>query len=144
MTFLGQCTFCGGVTADGFCEHCDMGKPREARMKLVRREDTGERADKPEGCDGCGFRTPTLTRYYEELSYEGHHAQWLCALCAGTKTGNAARWPDIYAADASVLQTICYVGNAILAALDAKVDLARPAPRRHHRDDDEGALGRRV
>jgi hypothetical protein len=52
-------------------------------------------------CDGCLYGPVGLTAY---LGPTARHSdlRWLCALCARTPAGSRA---------------ICYVGNAILAAL---------------------------
>lgn len=45
-----------------------------------------------------------------------HH--WLCDLCAATMTSTAVlQYPDQYQGQAQTMQTLCYVGNAILAAI---------------------------
>lgn len=74
--------------------------------------------EKPEDCDGCHFNTSELTLYEDRpgIVPKGREKRWLCALCASTPCGNAATFPNQYP-DAKVLQTICYVGNVILAAL---------------------------
>lgn len=66
-------------------------------------------------CDACGFVT-TVKPYDREGI--GHHGQTkqLCALCAGTMTGVAIDHPHM-ANDLCLLKTICYVGNAILSAV---------------------------
>ena len=48
--------------------------------------------------------------------YPNNLAKSLCALCAGTRSGNAVEYPRQYP-NASTLFTVCYVGNLILAEL---------------------------
>jgi mannose/fructose-specific phosphotransferase system component IIA len=74
--------------------------------------------EKPEDCDACHYETDALTRYDDRIA--DVKVLWLCDLCAGTPCGTAARWPRQYGEQARVLQTICYVGNALLEALDSK------------------------
>ena len=73
-------------------------------------------AEKPEECDSCRFKTFALTFYREPLAKDA----WLCALCANTKAGHAYMFPlQHLRGDIHILQTICYVGNEIIAAVKA-------------------------
>ena len=66
-------------------------------------------------CNSCSFKTDV--EEYPNCSIRmAQKTMALCALCAGTLAGNAYEYPDHYP-DRYVLQTICYVGNAILAEL---------------------------
>jgi hypothetical protein len=58
-------------------------------------------------CDGCGFWPVGLTAYGQ-----GVRLSWLCELCAHTPTGALIHGSP----DRALLRTICYVGNAVLAA----------------------------
>lgn len=86
-------------------------------------EQNGAPADKPEECNSCGFKLEELRAYastrYLFSGRSGPSHKWLCGLCAGTMAGNASEYPEQYP-EHQVLATICYVGNAILAAIKAK------------------------
>jgi hypothetical protein len=56
-------------------------------------------------CDGCRFWPVDLTAYWRHGAPD--QLDWLCALCARTPDGPCRR-------------TVCYVGNAVLAALQAR------------------------
>lgn len=75
-------------------------------------------------CASCGWETENLTAYTNQKARNFGHEKynedslyhWICNLCASTITSTALSYPaQIH--DVQVLQTICYVGNAILAAL---------------------------
>lgn len=74
----------------------------------------------PEGCDSCRFET-ALKRYDNHRSIglhaSGPKSKWLCELCASTMAGNAHEYPEQYRGERATLQTLCYVGNAILTEL---------------------------
>lgn len=70
--------------------------------------------DLPE-CDSCGYQT-ALKPYQRGFPEQGEPAH-LCDLCASTRAGNAQEYPRQYEGQTAILQTICYVGNAILDAL---------------------------
>ncbi len=82
---------------------------------------------KPEECECCGFETAALkpypeTRYRfsrEDTSQRETH-KWLCLFCASTMAGSADEYPEQFSAGhaGTILKTICFVGNAILARLD--------------------------
>jgi hypothetical protein len=64
-------------------------------------------------CDCCGYHSPTLVvRAFERMNKERDGESWnLCDLCAGTMTGTKA---DYNSNDLiTIMQTICFVGNAI-------------------------------
>jgi hypothetical protein len=65
-------------------------------------------------CDACGFAT--AVEPYDRR--EGTGQKWLCQLCAATETGAAIEYPRDYVGQLATMQTICYVGNAILAAIE--------------------------
>jgi len=83
-------------------------------------------------CDSCGYETACI-RYRRpphiefewkqgldkgqitQEEYEDNAYKWLCDLCASTLTGTAYDHPTSY--DHPMMATVCYVGNAILAAL---------------------------
>lgn len=66
--------------------------------------------EKPDECESCGFKTSVLEGY---VSYFPNNTiRWYCDLCASTMASKKK--------DDHVLQAICYVGNAILAAIKGK------------------------
>ena len=73
--------------------------------------------NKPEECEACGFTTEALKHYGPSLGGVCKEGKWLCDLCAGTFSGSAIDHPSSYRGQTEILQTICYVGNAVLAAL---------------------------
>lgn len=81
--------------------------------------------DKPEQCFCCGFETDKLTLYANiETTLAGGGKTrrddfWYCDLCAQTAASNLSRYPAVTPSASEVLRTICYVGNAILAAIAA-------------------------
>lgn len=74
------------------------------------------RLEPPESCDACDFETAALTRYpaRDPVNEEDN---WLCGLCAGTHSGSRH-----HTNLRPVLNAICYVGNHILAKLEAPND----------------------
>ena len=68
---------------------------------------------KSECCDSCNYETKELEFYPFNMREDG---SWLCELCAGTLAGNALEYPEQFR-DRRILQTICYVGNVILAKI---------------------------
>lgn len=75
--------------------------------------------DKPEDCEACHYETTELTEYRADDSigrFEGR-MKWLCDLCASTESGKTLDYPRQYEGQAATIQTICYVGNVLLAAL---------------------------
>lgn len=76
--------------------------------------------DRPEECESCGYETTAIKAYPNTRGLPQEETwKWLCNLCAGTVAGNAYEYPEQYD-DASTLQTICYVGNAILDAINKR------------------------
>ena len=81
--------------------------------------------EKPEQCYCCGFETDKLTLYANmETTLAGSGATrrddfWYCDLCAGSAASNFSRYPTVAPSASEVLRTICYVGNAIIAAITA-------------------------
>lgn len=74
---------------------------------------------KSEECDCCQFTTTELTEFPMGLgSRTPNEPMWLCELCANTPASNAYQYPGRYD-DHEVLKTLCYVGNAIIAAVKA-------------------------
>ena len=67
--------------------------------------DETKRDEAPVECDCCKFEGASLDIYDEY----GEETSWLCGLCASTLAGRLR--------DYAALSTICYVGNAILAAI---------------------------
>jgi len=68
--------------------------------------DDGERVE----CESCRFKAPLA-----EVESHSRPVMHLCALCYGSMASLALERPIEY--DGATLSTICYVGNAILAAL---------------------------
>ena len=80
---------------------------------------------KPEGCDCCGFETDAL-KLFSNLSTTiggggGTRKEdfWYCDLCASTLASNFSRYPNQTPSGTAVMQTVCHVGNVILAAMKA-------------------------
>lgn len=74
-------------------------------------------------CDCCGFEGVMVKPYDIRRGAPMGSAlgkKWLCALCAGTMTGNAHEYPEQYGREGEVMKTICYVGNAILQTIRSK------------------------
>jgi hypothetical protein len=69
----------------------------------------------PEECNSCSYETAALTRY--DSMKTGGEPRWLCQLCAGTLAANALEYPHHFTDGGVILQTICYIGNAILDAI---------------------------
>lgn len=78
--------------------------------------------DKPDTCESCTFEIEDLNAYKCSpiLPQPTTTHKWLCNLCASTVAGNIA---DIPRDDRDVIQTICYVGNMILADIRKGRDL---------------------
>lgn len=74
-------------------------------------------------CDSCGYG-PVAGDYYPDGGLhdpktgkgEGAH---LCALCAATPAGTALHYPAYPPTNDDIIETLCYVGNAILARLSS-------------------------
>jgi hypothetical protein len=79
--------------------------------------------DQSEGCDCCGFET-SKTQFYKWNDFTNKRGadntgRWLCGLCAGTMTSTYDEYPRQHTdQEPTALKTICYVGNAILRALE--------------------------
>jgi hypothetical protein len=79
--------------------------------------------ENPGECECCGFETKKLTLFkdLDTMIAGGGRLRkanfWFCDLCAGSHASNSYRY--LYEDD-RVQKTICYVGNAVLAALKAK------------------------
>lgn len=78
----------------------------------------GQVADPPEACESCDYPAPL--QIYGGKSISPDERFWFCDLCAATASANSQIYPEQYRENHQVLQTICYVGNAILAAIKAK------------------------
>lgn len=79
--------------------------------------------EKPEECQSCGYVTTAL-KLFEKLDTTiaggGKIRQddfWFCDLCSWTPASTYSRRPDTEPSNSDVVRTICYVGNALLAAL---------------------------
>lgn len=74
-------------------------------------------------CQCCGYETELKTYRNQSFDPKIHIAEAeeksLCALCASTLTGTFMDHPAVHGSETQVMQTICYVGNAILAAIKA-------------------------
>lgn len=72
-------------------------------------------SEKPGECESCNFETVDITKYdVGTLERQDH---WYCNLCASTMTSRFAHELRIQPSNRDVMQTVCYVGNAILQAL---------------------------
>ncbi len=80
----------------------------------------------PEECECCGTPAgPAIVLKSYEAHAEGLPAMktekvWYCELCAGTLTSNFSRYPSQQPSGFEIMRTVCYVGNAIIAALQEK------------------------
>lgn len=75
--------------------------------------------EKPNECECCNFETKAL-KAYDQRSAPGHPypQKWLCELCASSPAGTQFDFKQFNApGELHILQTICYVGNAIIAAI---------------------------
>ena len=81
---------------------------------------TNDPQEQPDECDSCGFTTQELKAYemYRGFPQKTQY-KWLCELCASTPAGNAYEYPEQFH-DRPLMQTVCYVGNAIIAAIKAR------------------------
>jgi len=83
--------------------------------------------EKPEECDCCNFETKELKLFKDMDSMLAGGGKvikadyWYCNLCSHSLASNAHRYPAHYA-DRSTMQTVCYVGNAILEALKKRAE----------------------
>lgn len=82
--------------------------------------------EKPEECDCCGFVTTELQLFKAQdttIAGGGKTRQddfWYCDLCCSSPASVYNRYPNQTPSNTQVMQTVCYVGNAILAALKAR------------------------
>lgn len=98
---------------------------------MATRKPPTEVEEEPE-CDCCGFTGPVGgMRTYPRVGFGAGATKALCPLCAGTMAGiyyDASHGSDV----ARILETICYVGNAILKAMEARSEAtfssAQPLP----------------
>ena len=77
-------------------------------------------SEKPEECECCEFKTAELKAYRSDKNFpqERDEKKWLCDLCASTMTGAFHDYPEQHDRDSLyVMKTVCYVGNAIIAAI---------------------------
>jgi len=77
-------------------------------------------SEKPEECECCKFKTSELKKYHSDNNWpqERDNVKWLCDLCANTHTGSFNEYPQQHDRDSlCVMKTVCYVGNAIIAAI---------------------------
>lgn len=65
----------------------------------------------PNECECCQFSPVAVKSYRDHFE---NRDRYYCELCAGSLASTYSRGGR---PDAPVLQTICYVGNAILAAI---------------------------
>jgi hypothetical protein len=68
-------------------------------------------------CDGCHYGPVLLTAYPRHDKLDLLALKWLCHLCAHTPLGVLIDTSKA-GTDLAALQTLCYVGNAILARLE--------------------------
>lgn len=88
---------------------------------MVDAQQGGEVSEKPAECPCCEFPTEALKLHYATDSigkFEGRQ-NWLCDLCSATMAGKTVDRPMTYEGQVETLRTVCYVGNAILAKLQA-------------------------
>jgi hypothetical protein len=81
--------------------------------------------EKSESCDCCGFETTKIDFYkwndFTNKRLPENKGRWLCDLCAGTMTSTYDEYPRQHTdQELTALKTICYVGNAILRALEKR------------------------
>ena len=65
-------------------------------------------------CESCQAEEVECAQYAK--AWDTTTTFWMCDLCANTRTG-AYCVRDFDGAEKDVLQTMCYVGNAILKAI---------------------------
>lgn len=68
----------------------------------------------PLDCESCSYPAP-LTDL--PINPDRSRTAQLCALCVNTWAWRAVEYPTHYAESGPVMQTVCYVGNAILAEI---------------------------
>lgn len=74
----------------------------------------------PTECDSCGFETNNLHVVEPQKGSQEKTRKHLCTLCWSTPTSTAMLFgnvrPDL---SHETLRTICFVGNSIIAAIEA-------------------------
>lgn len=77
-------------------------------------------------CDSCRYPAKDLTSYNHRLNQfradvtEEAKKILLCELCASTSAGTAKQYPNQFEGEINTMQTLCFIGNAILDALERK------------------------
>lgn len=77
-------------------------------------------------CGSCGYPAKELTLYphrrneFREDVTEESKKILLCELCAFTNAGAATQYPEQFPSEMYTLQTICFVGNTILDAIERR------------------------
>jgi hypothetical protein len=103
------------------------GKEWQMSERIKQRED--EKA-----CESCEYPAKILTPYRHRRNYgrsdvtEESKTILLCELCASTVAGTATQYPDQFPSEIHTLQTLCFIGNAILDALPVSHEIAHPDP----------------
>ena len=80
---------------------------------------TPENSQQPEACENCAFETKEIKAYPMHRKYPVTQYKWLCDLCASTPAGNAYEYPEQFH-NVPLFQTVCYIGNAIIQAIEQK------------------------
>ena len=85
---------------------------------MTAEKDIASGKRKPDECESCNYETDAL-RWYEvmDLTRQGF-GHWYCGLYAGTLTSHSVEYPRANEGQAEMMRTICYVGNAIIAAVN--------------------------
>ena len=79
--------------------------------------------DEIKECESCAYPAKKLKAYRMTRNFtnpEKKQEKMLCILCASTMAGTACEYPEQYhtAHEDQILQAICFVGNAILDAIE--------------------------
>ena len=80
---------------------------------------TPENSQQPEACENCAFETKEIKAYKMYRKSPVTQYKWLCDLCASTPAGNAYEYPEQFH-NVPLFQTVCYIGNAIIQAIEQK------------------------
>lgn len=93
-----------------------------------------EPASRIDECPGCHYKTelrpyrPPPHREADRVAFaesEGDFNEawdWMCDLCASTATGRCIQYPRNQMSTRDILETICFVGNAIMDLITRKED----------------------
>ena len=97
-----------------------MSRPSEVDQ-LQHELPTEPEGAAPEECESCCYAGSELVWYRPSNSATRVYpdGMWLCSLCANTMAGCALEY-GLERSNNDLIETICYVGNAILARLGTR------------------------